>query len=140
MVLQVERYRTQSFRRQTKKGKVGWLIGACCSVLFPRLKTQRDVIRFYDNLARKIPYGQTEATGRAAWNTSVWPVVPLAVWGKPQYRAYNGIEVPLPADYDTCLRADYRDYMTLPPVEKRHPTHTYAERCPWWLGPTHPEG
>lgn len=38
---------------------------------------------------------------------------------------FENLIVKIPSDYDSFLRAYYGDYMKLPPVEERHPTHEY---------------
>ena len=38
---------------------------------------------------------------------------------------FENLKVKIPSDYDSFLRAYYGDYMKLPPVEERHPTHEY---------------
>lgn len=38
---------------------------------------------------------------------------------------FEGLKVKAPTDPDAFLRAYYGDYMKLPPVEDRHPTHEY---------------
>lgn len=39
------------------------------------------------------------------------------------YKDFEGIKVPVPKSYDEALRAQYGDYMQLPPVEKRGIEH-----------------
>ena len=43
-------------------------------------------------------------------------------------------EATIPHDADAYLRPIYGDYMKLPAVESRHPTHSYSDHCPWWRG------
>ncbi|MDR2741356.1 MAG: LicD family protein [Treponema sp.] len=40
---------------------------------------------------------------------------------------FEGIELPIPADYHTFLTEQYGDYMKLPPVEKQIPLHDAIE-------------
>lgn len=35
------------------------------------------------------------------------------------YVDFENIKLPIPAEYDLCLKCNYKDYMELPPVEKR---------------------
>lgn len=41
-------------------------------------------------------------------------------WLKPILAEYNGGMFPIPTDFDSVLKTDYKDYMALPPVEKRY--------------------
>ncbi len=40
---------------------------------------------------------------------------------------FEGIQVMIPKGYDKVLTVVYGDYMTLPPEEKRNPTHGELE-------------
>ena len=44
---------------------------------------------------------------------------------EPQLHQFENLMVKIPSNYDSFLRAYYGDYMKLPPVEERHPTHEY---------------
>ena len=132
----IEHFRQEKFWKLSAKLKVKWLIGAVLSVWLPRVKTHRQFMELYEKRIKKYAFGSGPVTGRASLCGAVTLKYPLAAWGSPSKGDYNGLQVPLPADCDAYLKVEYPDYMTLPPVEKRHPTHTYAERCPWWLGPT----
>lgn len=41
-------------------------------------------------------------------------------WLTPVLTEYNGGLFPIPVDYDSVLKTDYNDYMSLPPEEKRY--------------------
>ena len=46
---------------------------------------------------------------------------PRKAFDKAVYVDFEGYPMPVPAGYDEFLRAEYGDYMKLPPVEKRIP-------------------
>lgn len=53
------------------------------------------------------------------------------------YLPFENISVPIPKGYDSYLKANYGDYMKLPPIEKRQiPYHSVLQDAPWRLGPT----
>lgn len=55
-------------------------------------------------------------TGRKRYNGEIFP---KEVYFPPQKAMFEGIEVFIPADYDTYLKNLYKNYMILPPVDKR---------------------
>lgn len=134
---QVMRYRSMHFKAQSRKGKIMWLLGMCLSPFVWGMKTGNDFILRAECRNRSHPFETSELTGRSG--TTLWKrlIFKKEVWGEPVFVDFDlGLKVPLPHDYDHYLRYDYGDYMTLPPESSRHPSHTYADRCPWWLGPT----
>jgi len=46
---------------------------------------------------------------------------PVEALGIPSHLPFEGIDVPVPQDYDTILKLCYGNYMELPPEEKRVP-------------------
>ncbi len=52
---------------------------------------------------------------RAFYNSSVFE--------KPIYHKYETVSLPLPTDYEEYLEKSFGDYMRLPPIEQRKPTH-----------------
>ncbi len=56
---------------------------------------------------------------------------------KTLFVQFENIRVPIPEGYDSYLKANYGDYMKLPPVEERqNPFHSELSDAPWRLGPT----
>lgn len=127
------------FKNQSWKGKVLCIIGRCLSLFVPWIRTPQQIMARCERLLLKHPFKDAQYTSRASvYLTGLnRPPLPAAWWGTATWHAFDSIKVPLPQDYDSYLRFYYGDYMKLPPVEKQQPSHGYAYRCGWWLGPTH---
>ena len=69
-----------------------------------------------------IPVGNNYYTGE---------ILPYDVYLPVAKAIFEGVEVNIPHDYDTYLRRSYKDYMQLPPVEKRerHFTVKFQLNC-----------
>lgn len=95
-------------------------------------------MRVCEFLAKLFSYEKSELTGRSCSALSVLRRKGLAkkVWGTPIKVEFDESTVLVPEDVNAYLSNEYGDYMKLPSKGKCHPTHSYAERCPWWLGPT----
>lgn len=113
------------------------------SRLFGRVARTRGGWRYIgmrgcEMLAKMFPFEKSDLTGRTCSALSVYRRAGLArlAWGTPVKMEFDRGAVPVPSDVGAYLKNEYGDYMKLPPKEKRHPTHGYAKRCPWWLGPT----
>lgn len=133
----MRRYYATKFSSHTLKGKFAWIIGLGFASILWNIKSLSSCLEAADNLNKSCAFGETILTGRSA--TTMWKrfILPCTVYGTPKYFEFDGkLKVPVPNDYDAFLKYDYNDYMTLPPKDKRHPTHSYSDYCPWWLGPT----
>jgi lipopolysaccharide cholinephosphotransferase len=78
-----------------------------------------------ENLKNTYVLEDSEYVACIVWNEGTLPV---QKWHYESYELleFEGIKVKVPKDYDTVLRASYGDYMRLPPVENRVPTHEYS--------------
>ena len=56
-------------------------------------------------------------------STGLREVFPKSIFDKTLYTKFEDRVFPIPEGYDLLLRTLYGDYMTLPPVEKRHGGH-----------------
>lgn len=130
----VVRYLQTTFMCQTLLGKFAWLYGCLCSVLL-NVHCIRRVQEKIDALMKSIPFETAKTTWRAGAAIRVTMTFPRAVWNGSVMKEFDEIEVPLPVGYDTYLRTQYGEYMTLPPKEKQVPSHSLPYRFPWWLGP-----
>lgn len=128
------RYLQTTFTCQTLLGKFAWLYGCLCSVLL-NVHCIRMVQEKIDMLMKSIPFETSKTTWRAGAAIRVTMTFPRAVWDGSVMKEFDEIEVPLPVGYDTYLRTQYGEYMTLPPKEKQVPSHSLPYRFPWWLGP-----
>lgn len=61
---------------------------------------------------------------------------PEGLWSNTVMLPFGCIQMPAPGNYKKFLEINYGDYMTLPPEEKRLPTHGELFSAPWKLGPT----
>jgi lipopolysaccharide cholinephosphotransferase len=62
-------------------------------------------------------------TGRRYYSGEIYP---LSVFSPPKEASFEGITVYIPHDVDTYLKRLYKDYMKIPPIEKRE-RHFYTE-------------
>ena len=135
------RFRLDQFSRQTRKGKLYWLAGAVMYLLFPWLWGEKKLLESYDKSARAHTYVDSELTIRPCSNVSYRRApIKRSVWGVPTPAKFGDATVMLPEKCNEYLLVEYGDYMKLPPESKRHPSHQYSWRCPWWLGSTNQLG
>lgn len=57
------------------------------------------------------------------------------IYGKGKSVPFEGVKIVIPDDSDAYLKGLYGDYMKLPPIEKRMPTHQELPVAPWKFGP-----
>ena len=110
------------------------------ALLCPHLKTRRDILAAYESLAMSYKYDKCKLTGRTCSDNVVMrrKPIPKEAWGEGMLCEFYDRTIRLPANTDLTLKSEYYkwDYMQLPPESQRHPTHTFSEHFPWWLGPT----
>lgn len=126
------------FRNQSRKGKLLCVLGHVFSMFVPWIRYPEQIMARCEKLLCRHAFSESENTQRASvfltgLNRSP---LPKSWWGKATMCAFCDIQVPLPHDYDSYLHFYFGEYMKLPPPEKRKPSHGYAHRCGWWLGPT----
>ena len=134
----VQRYRCDSFAHYSIKGRIMWLWGWLCTHVSSSMRSIRNVDDFLNGKERLVlgyEYDQCDKVVRLPNAINRLVVHEKCVWGEGKYAAFDGVTVKLPADVDAHLRALFGNYMQLPPVEKRHPTHTFNFYFPWWVGP-----
>lgn len=126
------------FSQQSCRGKILMCIGKILSILMPWIQTQTDVLAICEKLLRRHPFNGSRYSGRASvYLTGLnRPPLPSSWWGMGKMVDFENIKVPVPQDYDAFLRFYFHDYMKLPPLEKRCPSHEYSYKCAWCYGPT----
>lgn len=76
-------------------------------------------------IIRKYTSDSDSQIGEACWDPQVVPY--RREWfAERVLHDFEGRQYWIPKDYDPVLRADYGDYMVLPPEEKRVPNHSYS--------------
>lgn len=131
-----QRFRTFKFAEMKKPGKLFWIVGALLAVCHP-FESWPKLARRFEAFMMSVPFETAKKTWRdSATYRTVRLTYPRKIWDGRVNVDFERSLVPLPAGYDTYLRAQYGDYMTPPPEGKRQTTHQYSQRCPWWLGPT----
>lgn len=131
------RFRCMSIKAQSKKGKLVWVAGLLLTIPLPFLNGNA-CKKICEKLLMRHPFANATFTGRASLRLTILnrPPMPMSYWGEPSHHFFEGMDMPLPHDYDAYLRFYYGDYMTPPPESQQHPSHEYSKRCAWWLGPT----
>ena len=110
------------FKKQGKSKKriIGFL--KAIASLFLRFSSPKRNIRKMQKLAKKYSFGETNYCGDISWDPrhnrmqTKW-------FEKTEKLLFHGIECPVPCGYKELLTLIYRDYMKLPPLEKRKGYH-----------------
>ena len=81
-------------------------------------------LRKLDELKDIYNYEESQCVSLVVWESS------MQAYDKTHFASYElldfeGIKVKVPKDYEKLLKMVYGDYMELPPVERRIPTHNY---------------
>lgn len=78
----------------------------------------------FDKLADLYDYESSDYVAVVTWDNRLYPM--KKEWLLDCVKMpFESILVRAPREYDPILREVYGDYMQLPPVEKRHATHSY---------------
>lgn len=99
-------------------------------------KSRYDFARHYDELSRTFKYGKGLVGCVVSPYGALRDLSLNEVYGTPNYVAFEGDRIAVPSNSHDYLTAIYGDYMKLPPVEKRCPTHAKLPTAPWKFGPT----
>ena len=77
-----------------------------------------------DALKHVYPLDDSKYVGSAAWDAKL-VIHDKFHFTSYEYLEFEGIKVKVPFQYKQVLKNSYGDYMKLPPVEQRAPTHEY---------------
>ena len=83
------------------------------------------LLKKIDSLARTLPFGSTEHAGSCVLFIRKNLRVPLSVFSSSVDVEFEGRKFHAPVGYDVWLRSIFKDYMQLPPVEKRVSHHAF---------------
>lgn len=123
----------------TLKGRVADLLGTLLTVFHPSLRTKNDFARQADRIYTHTPTNPPPSLRRGDYEAHFQRselVMPRAAFDDTLTVPFEGSHVPIPKDYDACLKAMYGSgYMTPPPLEKRVSEHSRMETVPWIYGP-----
>lgn len=82
------------------------------------------ICKIIDSLSRKYPYDYSDDIGNHVWGYKFKNY--KRHWMEPaQIGLFEGFHFKIPNDYDSFLRANYGDYMKLPPEDQRVTHHEF---------------
>ena len=127
----------KSFRECSKVKQVCvWLVGRLAGVVCG-IKNRADINRLWEKIISAESFDGSSKCGCVLSPYGfLKDVCDFEIFGKPIPLQFSGMAIPSPAKPDKYLETIYGDYMSLPPVEKRKPSHLSQKIAPWRLGPT----
>ena len=137
-LLPIERFRMYKYGELSVRGKLAWIVGMMLSCFVPWMRRPADFFRIHEKTLRRVDYDSSEWVADCSLSFNLFRRAPQrrVSWGVAKPHPFNGKTMMIPANPDEPLRSRFgKNYMTLPPVEDRHPTHDYGWHCSWWLGP-----
>ena len=105
-----------------EKGRINWKkrIGYLLYQLKARKYTQEDLAYQYDTLAAGCSKGKTICRQRGLRNLECYPACWFTELGECTFESER---FPIPQNFDAVLTAQFGDYMTPPPEDKREDRH-----------------
>ena len=137
-LLPIERFRMYKYCELSARGKRAWIVGMLLSWFVPWLRKPSDFFRIHEKTLRRADYESSEWVADCSLSFNLFRRAPQrrVSWGEAKPHPFNGKTMMIPANPDEALQSRFgKNYMKLPPVEDRHPTHDYGRHCSWWLGP-----
>ena len=137
MAVQHSVFKNYRLRELPITGKIRWGLGCLLSPLYI-LCGHKDSLLCLEEIYKRSPYVQAQLVSSYDCTLSVFRKRPLSkdVFGCGVLHVFCNQTIKVPTDCEKFLENEYGEWRRLPPEECRHPTHVYAERVPWWLGPT----
>ncbi len=128
---------SKSFGECTKVKQVCvWVLGRLLGVV-SGIRNRMDVNRHLEKIISVESFDEAERCGCILSPYGfLKDVCDVEIFGSPILLQFSGVAIPSPAKPDKYLEAIYGDYMSLPPVEKRKPSHLSQKIAPWRFGPT----
>ena len=124
-------------RRTLKSKIVGWFGWLFSPWIYPSLIDNQSAMKLHEQRARRYPRNDK---GMCGWYVTalcdVIVPIPSEFLNGVQYLPFESLKIPVPANYHGYLTYKFGNYMQLPPVEKRIPTHGDLKFVSWRLGPT----
>ena len=138
LLLPIEKFCLCDKTHLTARGKRAWIVGSVLSWFLPWLKTQKQFLSLHERTLLQSKYDDSEYVSDVGlrYNVLSQPVLRRQDWGGSSLHEFDGKTIAVQQGYKEYLTLKFGDYMKMPPKESRKPSHQYAWRCPWWLGPT----
>lgn len=124
--------------RPTFRSKVAACIGLVLSLLIPGFRTKQDVDSYADKIQRLVPFDGAERIGLFDINIMRYKqIAPGNCFRTVAMMPFQGIELPVPGDWNCYLECQYGDYMT--PVRPKVYDYSHGRTEPqvWKYGPTY---
>ena len=124
----------------TIKAKFANALGAILNLFLPRISAIEEFLSINEKRAESVPFEQASLV--RWYNVDKCELdcyLRRRVYDHRVWYDFENTSVPLPGEVDEYLRANFGDYMTLPPIDQRKPQHGDMKLAEWRLGPTHPE-
>jgi len=105
-----------------EQGRINWKkrLGYLLYQMKAAAASQKELAQQYDALARSIPEGEMLCRQRGLRKLECYP----AGWFRDTVMlSFEGERFPAPAEYDKVLRAQFGEYMVMPPLESRNDRH-----------------